>query len=169
MIHLYTGDGKGKTTAAAGLAVRAAGNGMKVIFAQFMKGNDTGEIVSLNQLENITVVRCDKNYGFFRNMSEDEKHQLTECHNKMLDEILAVTDAGEVNMIVLDEITHAMKYNLVDEGKIIKLLEFSDLELVITGREPKDRIIEKADYITEMTKIKHPFERGIKARKGIEF
>ncbi|MCF0127962.1 MAG: cob(I)yrinic acid a,c-diamide adenosyltransferase [Pseudobutyrivibrio sp.] len=169
MIHLYTGEGKGKTTAATGLAVRAAGNGMKVIYAQFMKGNETGEINSLSRLEGVTILRGEKNYGFYKNMSDDDRRDLTRIHNQMMDEILCLASDGQVSMIILDEITHAMKYALVDESKIESILKLSGVETVLTGRAPKAWIVDKADYVTEMKKVKHPFDAGVKARKGIEF
>ena len=94
MIHLYTGNGKGKTTAAIGLAVRAAGSGMSVIFAQFMKGGDTGELHSLKQLEQVQICRSPRDFGFYGTMSGQDKRELTQIHNGLLDVLLEEAESG---------------------------------------------------------------------------
>ena len=94
MIHLYTGEGKGKTTAAIGLCIRAAGRGHCVCFSQFMKGNDTGELYVLESLPNVEILRSGKNYGFYASMSEADKEELTEVHNSILDSLLEKAGSG---------------------------------------------------------------------------
>lgn len=169
MIHLYMGDGKGKTTAAVGLAVRASGSGMQVLFSQFMKGNNTGEIHSLEMIPNIKILRSEKQYGFYRDLSEVEKLELTEVHNQIMDELLKTAYNGQVQMIILDEITYPARWNLVDVNKLKKLLQNESVEFVLTGREPEGFMLDCADYITEMRKVRHPYEKGIKARVGVEY
>lgn len=171
MIQLYTGEGKGKTTAAAGQALRAAGSGGRVIFAQFMKGNDTGELHSFEKIENIRVLRSSKNFGFYSKMSDKDKEELTKIHNEILDELLKAAEEKSCEMIVLDEVTYPVNRGLLDMERLKKLFCFSDFshELVMTGRTPAGFLKGRADYITEMKCIRHPFEKGIKARKGIEF
>ncbi len=171
MIQLYTGNGKGKTTAAAGQAVRAAGSGSRVIFAQFMKGNDTGELHSFQKIEGIRVLRSSKNFGFYNKMSDKDKEELTKIHNEILDELLKSSEEKSCEMIVLDEITYPVNWGLLDIDRLKKLFAFSDIshELVMTGREPAAFLRESADYITEMKCVRHPYSRGVKARGGIEF
>ncbi len=181
MIQLYCGDGKGKTTAAAGLALRAAGNGMRVIFSQFMKGNDTGELHALCQIKNIEIVRSPKGFGFYSTLNEQEKQELTKIHNEILDRLLLAAKAGDSDMIILDEITYPVSFHLIDENKLWELLSFGhgrentgenagkETEIILTGRGPADFMTDSADYITEMRAVRHPFEKGIAARKGIEY
>lgn len=170
MIQLYTGEGKGKTTAAIGQAVRAAGHGHHVIFAQFMKGNDTGELHSLKKLAEIRMIRSERQFGFYSTLSEKEKEELTEIHNRILDELLQAAEEKSYRMIVLDEVTYPVNWGLLDMGRLKKLLAFSDetKELVLTGRNPSEFLKKCADYITEMKCIRHPYEKGVTAREGIE-
>lgn len=167
MIHIYCGDGKGKTTAAIGLAVRMAGYNNKVLFMQFLKGSYTGELEILQKCENITVMRCDRNYGFFRSMTDSDKENIIKCHNENLEYVLKNTDSFD--MIVLDEIFAAYNYDLADREKVKGIVEKYKGELVMTGRDPQEWFVERADYVSEIKKIKHPYDRGITAREGIEF
>lgn len=169
MIHLYTGEGKGKTTAAIGLAVRAAGSGMPVIFAQFMKGTDTGELHSLENLQNIRVMRSAQDFGFYSSMSDEDKRKLTEIHNHILDDILEAVKSHQSFLVVLDEITYPVKWGLVDVEKLKQILAFDEAELVCTGRDATPFLQEAADYITEMRCVRHPFEKGVAARRGVEY
>lgn len=167
MIHIYCGDGKGKTTAAIGLAVRMAGYNKKVLFMQFLKGSYTGELEILQKCENITVMRCDKNYGFFRSMTDSDKENIIKCHNENLEYVLKNIDSFD--MIVLDEIFAAYNYDLADREKVKGIVEKYKGELVMTGRDPQEWFVGRADYVSEIKKIKHPYDRGITAREGIEF
>lgn len=169
MIHLYTGEGKGKTTAAIGLAVRAAGSGMPVMFAQFMKGNDTGELHSLRELTNVQIVRSDRNFGFYSSMSDADKQALTEIHNRILERLLAAARTGECRMLVLDEITYPVSWGLLDIDRLKALLACEEVELVCTGRDAAQFLQDAADYITEMRCLRHPFEKGVTARRGVEY
>lgn len=172
MIHLYTGNGKGKTTAAAGIAIRAHGQGLSVCFAQFMKGNDTGEIFALRDL-GIKILRSEKNFGFFKSMSEEDKKELTVIHDRILDDILKRVRNGRLNMIILDEVTYPVKWELLDQGKLRELIELCHMEkgpeLVMTGRDAADFLVDAADYVTEMKEVRHPYAKGVKARRGVEF
>lgn len=169
MIHLYTGNGKGKTTAAIGLAVRAAGSGMSVIFAQFMKGGDTGELHSLKQLEQVQICRSPRDFGFYGTMSGQDKRELTQIHNGLLDVLLEEAESGTCKMLVLDEVTYPVKWGLLDQDKLRRLLGCRNVELVLTGRDAADFLMDAADYVTEMRCVRHPYEKGIAARRGIEF
>ncbi|MCM1567920.1 MAG: cob(I)yrinic acid a,c-diamide adenosyltransferase [Roseburia sp.] len=175
MIHLYTGEGKGKTTAAIGLCIRAAGRGFSVCFSQFMKGNDTGELSVLGSIPNVEILRSSRNFGFYSSMSAADKEELTEVHNCILDRLLEKAAGGNCQMIILDELTYPVKWGLLDSDKLKRLLDFGrkgapgEIELVLTGRDAADTLWEAADYITEMECVRHPYEKGIPARRGIEF
>ncbi len=170
LIHVYCGDGKGKTTASVGLAVRAAGSGMQVVLLQFLKGRHVSELYSLKLLPNITVIRNDKDFGFYNTMKEQDKEDITKLHNENLKKAVNLVKEGRCDMLILDEITAAYKYQLVDRAEIDNLIlnKKTELELVLTGREPVPLFLEKADYVSEVKKIKHPYDKNIKARKGIE-
>ena len=171
LIHVYYGDGKGKTTAAAGLALRAAGCGEQVIFAQFMKGNESGELSAMERIKEIELLRNSKNYGFYKNMNDEDKCEITWEHNEILKEIMRKIKAGGYGMVILDEITYPYKLNLIEKCEVERLIKEkpSSLELVLTGREPDELFLEYADYITQMKCIRHPYEKGIPARRGVEF
>lgn len=166
MLQIYCGDGKGKTTAALGGAVRAAGAGLRVCFTQFMKGAHTSELPALRALP-IKVMRCDRDYGFYRSMSGTDKTQITACHN----DILKASFAENFDFIVLDEFCSAYRLGLLDTELAKRLIsEVKDKsEVVLTGREPPEIFLEKADYISEIISRRHPYDNGISARKGIEF
>lgn len=171
LIHLYHGDGKGKTTAAIGLAVRASGAGLKVIFSQFMKSGATGELNSLKSIAGIQIIRSEVQFPFYSKMSEEQKLQQTCIHNEILDEIEKSIMAGACDVVVMDEITYPINWNLIDENKLLNLVEScrEKVEFVFTGRNPSERLLGLADYITEMKCIRHPYEKGITARKGVEY
>ena len=242
MIHIYHGHGKGKTTAAIGLAVRASGAGKKVLFCQFMKGNISSEIPVLRQLPQVQVELVGKAFGFYKNMTTQEKEEITVCHNRILQTVLQeieFLDHGKRNtdaekreqtvkhnvedrepelVVVLDELTSAYGYGLLNRELVQKILLLAanhpeadgraadgrvadgraadgraadaikavggesekqkvngeddlsiPVELVITGRDPDPFFTARADYITEMKMERHPYEKGILARKGIEW
>lgn len=167
LLHIYCGEGKGKTTAALGLALRASGSGMKVCFLQLMKGGKTSELESLKHLPNIKVIRCDRHYPFFKNMTEADKADITVCHNELLEEAFS----GDSDMVIVDEFNSAYRYELMDRELAQKLIfdGLKSAEVILTGREPNKIFTDAADYISEIQCIKHPYEKGITARKGIEF
>lgn len=171
LIHIYCGNGKGKTTAALGLALRAAGSGMRVHFLQLLKGNPTSELKSLALIPNITVARSEKNFGFTFKMSEENKKQLIAVHNELLLNAQRLMNDGKVDLLIIDEFNAAYEYELIDRelGERIVLHKPEKVELVITGRNPAQKFIDAADYVSEINPVKHPYECGIKARKGIEF
>lgn len=170
-IHIYTGDGKGKTTAAMGLALRAAGRGKSVVIVQFLKGSESGEIITLRQIPSITVFRNKKNYGFFGSMNEDDKAIVTSENNANLYKALGLLDEGACDLLILDEAMAAYALNAVSREDLDQLVlhKPEPLELVLTGREPPAHYLEAADYVSEIRKIKHPFDLGERAREGIEF
>jgi cob(I)alamin adenosyltransferase len=169
LIHIYAGSGKGKTTAAVGLCVRAAGRGKQVIFAQFLKTQDTGELYSFEKL-GITVIRSTLRLGFTNTMDDTAKRLCGEEQEKILKEILDRLPREKADLLVLDEVLDAVNINMLDEVKLRSLItnKPADLEIVLTGRNPASWLIEAADYISDVRKVKHPYDRGIKARIGIE-
>lgn len=170
MLHIYCGAGKGKTTAAIGLAVRGAGAGMSVRFVQFMKGASTSELLVLENITGLEIRRCDRDYGFFNNMSEADKSEITRCHNALLEFAFGGEDTAS-KMIILDELCSAYAHGLMDKelAKQLILENKDNSEIVLTGREPAYEFIKSADYISEIRCVRHPYERGISARKGVEF
>lgn len=170
MIHLYWGDGKGKTTAAVGLCVRAAGQGMKVLFAQFFKSSPTGELGPLKAL-GVRVLRGDLPQGFTWQLKEEEKRQLLQEHNRLLGEACALAVEGGYDLLVLDECAGAMARGFVDPAAAFDFLKGKPegLEVVLTGRTAPAELLPLCGYVTEMKAEKHPYEQGIAARKGIEY
>ena len=169
MIHLYYGDGKGKTTAACGLAVRAAGAGQRVLFAQLFKNGDSSELLVLSKLQNVTVFLPQEYRGRYKNMDEAQRALIGESYRAFLCEVCR--QATRYDLIVLDEVVSAYNYGVLDRAKLLSFLQTEGprREIVLTGRAPQPELLALADYATEMRKEKHPFDRGIKARKGIEF
>lgn len=170
LIHVYYGDGKGKTTSALGLSLRAAGAGMQVVIIQFLKGRKTSELVLLKQIPNITVLRCEEVTAFTFAMTEAEKQTAARINTENLKAGIELAKWGRCDVLILDEIISAYAYRMVDRSLAENLVRHKPqpLELVLTGRNPEPWMIESADYATEMKKIKHPFDRGMKARVGIE-
>ncbi len=200
MISVYHGDGKGKTTAAVGLTVRAAGNGIPVLFLQFLKDGSSGEIRALQQLPGVVTRHAPRNYGFSFRMTEAQKADTREMYLAMLDEAAEFaaghagaaertvhTDVSETEtasdreldengnpvvrrLLVLDEALHAVRAGLLPEEKLLALLEKLNphTELVLTGQNPSAAVISFADYITEMRKERHPYDRGVLSRRGVE-
>lgn len=170
LVMVNTGNGKGKTTAALGLSVRAWGEGMSVLILQFIKGGwKYGELKALEKLgERIKIIQCGK--GFTKRDAEKFPEHRAEAQ-KTLERAREEIISGEWDLIVLDEINYAVKFGLVDEEQVIALIDEKPekLHLLLTGRDVRASIIEKADMVTEMTLVKHHFQQGIKAQKGIEF
>ena len=163
LIHIYCGDGKGKTSAAIGLAVRAAGNGMKVLFTRFLK--------ILDQISGIEMIHLKKSFGFYKTLSEQGKKEMSEMYFRLWKEILVKARKEEYDVLVMDEFMAAYNYGLIPNEDAITFLKEKPerMEIVLTGRNPDERLIELADYVSEIKKRKHPFDRGIYARKGIEY
>jgi len=166
-IHLYTGNGKGKTTAAIGLAIRAAGAGKKVFIGQFVKGMHYSEMDSLKHIPEIEI----KQYGLDCFIVNQPTQKDIDAARKGLEEVAEIISRNKYDMIILDEICIAIHYHLFEIGKVIALLKAKPqkMEIVLTGRYAPPELIRIADLVTEMKEIKHYFNKGINARKGIEF
>ncbi|MBN3036567.1 MAG: cob(I)yrinic acid a,c-diamide adenosyltransferase [Bacteroidales bacterium] len=167
-IHVYTGDGKGKTTAALGLALRAAGHGMKTSIIQFMKGFSYGEI---SAIQNLPVIKVEQ-FGWPECIRREE---VTEMHRertvKGLDVARLRILSGNYEVVILDEILVAVWFGLVTEQQVLDIMECEPrtCELILTGRKATEQIMRCADLVTEMTCVKHYFDRGVTARRGIEY
>ena len=186
LIHIYCGDGKGKTSAACGLAVRMAGRGNHTVIARFLKTDDSGEVETLKQISNIHVIPCEKEFGFIFAMDEETKKEAAEFNTELFQKAIqkaielcegnACADQNECGeqkqcLLVLDEIMAAMNFHIVPEALVLEFLKNKpeNLEVVLTGRDPSEQMQELADYISEIKKVRHPFEKGISARIGIEY
>lgn len=167
-IHVYTGDGKGKTTAAVGLAARAAGQGLKVAFFQFLKSGFSGEMMVLSKA-GVSFVSPQKGVKFVCDMTDEEKAEYKVRQTEALERAIFMSDTLDV--LVLDEVIGAYNEDVVDRELLMNLIQTkpAQLELVLTGRKANEEFINAADYVTEMKCIKHPYDKGILARKGIEF
>jgi cob(I)alamin adenosyltransferase len=171
LIQIYTGDGKGKTTAAIGQAIRAAGNGLKVVFVQFLKADDSGEVGVLSKMGPlIQIYRFNSQKKFIWNMEQDEIDILKADTLKGYDFIRKIIEDASCDILVLDEFNWVLNNNFVDTHEFVGLMRNKPgaLEIIITGRNVPAELCEAADLVTEMKKIKHPIDRGIQARKGIE-
>ncbi len=170
LIHIYTGTGKGKTTAAVGLGIRCAGNGGKVLFSQFLKDNKSSELSILKKIGHIHVELCGETFGFYSRMAEGTKQDARETYSNYLVKVLEAARKEEYRMLILDEIIAAYNFELIDRKALLKFLETKPehLEVVLTGRDPAEELLEIADYVSGIEKIKHPYDKGIPAREGIE-
>ena len=168
LIHLYCGDGKGKTTAAVGLAVRASGAGKQVVFTQFFKDGSSSEVESLKFL-GIRTFHVQTVKGFYRSMNEQQRQQARQDYTALFRQVTAA--AQDADLLILDEIVSACNRGVVPEELVVDFLRGKpdQLEVVLTGREPSPALMELADYITEMRKLRHPYDRGTAARKGVEY
>ena len=166
-VQVYTGNGKGKTTAAIGLAVRALGAGWKVFFAQFLKAGAYSEHKALAKFADRLTIKTYGRNVYIKGKPEDEDRRLAQAGYKEIVEIVA---SGHYRLVILDEANVAVHYGVLMVEQILDLIERRDkgVELVITGRYAHPRLIERADLVTEMREVKHYFSRGIKARNGIE-
>lgn len=171
LIHIYCGDGKGKTSAAIGLAVRAAGSGMNVLFARFLKNEFSGELKILDEITRIKVLHLERSYGFFQTLNKEEQKEVREMYAGLWMRIVEETEQGSWDVLVIDEFMAAYRYGLIDRDESLRFLRGKPeyLEVVLTGRDPDQSLVELADYVSEIRKVKHPFDRGIRARKGIEY
>lgn len=169
MIHIYCGDGKGKSSAAFGAALRAAGNGMQVLVSQFLKDGSSGELRALSKIENVTILTEMKPNKFLWDMNQKELEETREIYHELFAKIGKISEDYQV--IILDEIVAAYQNNMVDRQMFLEFLkeQKENREIILTGRNPAPELLELADYITEMNKVRHPFDKGVQARKGIEF
>ena len=171
MKHIYYGDGKGKTTAAIGLAVRAAGSKMKVLFVQFLKTEFSGERHILSHTENVTLTFCPLELKFTFDMDDNEKAQAAKIFKGIFDNAVTTALTEKYDMVVLDEVFEAINAHMLSESEVYEFITNapSSMEIVMTGHNPPQKFMDCADYITEFKKIKHPYDRGITGRIGIEF
>jgi cob(I)alamin adenosyltransferase len=169
MIHVYTGTGKGKTTAALGLAMRALGHGLKVYIIQFMKGNIRyGELETARRLSpNIVIKQMGRECFVDRDNPDKIDIELAQKAFQLAKEVIG---AGEYDIVVLDEINVAVDYGLIPLDAVLALLDSKPhhVELVLTGRYARQEVIERADLVTEMCEVKHYYREGIPSRKGID-
>lgn len=168
LIQVYTGDGKGKTTAALGLALRAAGRNMKVLIVQFMKKWDYGELHSVKLIPNITLETFGTKEFIYKGKAKKIDYEEAE---KAFSFGVKGMQSGNYDIVIFDELNMALYYELLDLKEVIKKIEEKpeNVEVVITGRRAPQEIIEIADLVTEMKEVKHPYQKGIEARRGIEY
>ena len=166
-VQVYTGDGKGKTTAAIGLAMRAVGAGLKVFIGQFVKGMYYSELKSLSQLSPQLIVKQFGRETFVHNKPTDEDVRAAQAG---YEEVKALIKSGRYDLVILDEANIAVYFKLLTVDDLLNLIKEKpeSVELVFTGRKADPQLLEKADLVTEMKDIKHYFDKGIKAREGIE-
>ena len=171
LVHIYCGDGKGKTTAAMGLAVRCAGWQKRVLVAQLMKQDNSGERRILEQLPQVTLWQTYPSAKFSFRMTDAEKRETADALTRTFDAATGFAVREHARLLVLDEVCAAISCGFLDEKTVVKFLETKPetLEVVLTGRGPSEALQAHADYITEMKMQRHPFEKGIAAREGIEF
>lgn len=195
LVHVYTGTGKGKTTSSLGLALRAVGHNLKVVMIQFMKSGDTGELFAIERyVPNIKIVQSGREaldekqmkiFGFEQQQEKQHENKLTEDEvyvflpdeeereacRRGLELAKRVVMSGEIDLVILDEINCTMDKKLIAVKDVLELIKHKPkhVELVLTGRGAPQEIIEVADYVSEIKRVKHPYDRGILARKGIEY
>lgn len=169
--HIYCGDGKGKTSAAIGLSVRAAGRNRKVLIIRLIKTDDSGEITSLKYVPNIEVIPCDRTFGFTFCMDEATKIEARAYYTELLNQTLDKAVNDQVDLLVIDELMAAYNTNMIDRERIVEFIKNKpeNLEIVLTGRDPASELLELADYVSDIHKVKHPFDQGIPAREAIEY
>lgn len=171
LVQIYTGDGKGKTTAAIGQGIRSAGYGLNVVMVQFLKGGYTGELSTIDKINNFNIFRFEKERDFVWNLSKPEIEELRKEIRTGYEFIKKIVDEGSYDVLIVDEIMGAHYNKFITTDEIIYLIKNKkeSMELVLTGRDVPQEVIDLADLVTEMKMIKHPFEKGIAAREGIEY
>lgn len=167
MIQVYTGNGKGKTTAALGLAVRAAGAGLKVYIAQFIKGKRYSELAALSKIKNIKLKQFGKGCFIGRKPSAEDIRQAQKC----IETVREIVEKNIYDVIILDEVNVALNLKLIGLKDLLCLIEKTPpkTELVLTGRNAHPKIIQIADLVSRIDEVRHYFKKGVKARKGIEY
>ena len=170
LVHIYYGDGKGKTTTGMGLCIRAAGFGYKVLIYQFMKNNKTSERNVLEKVENITLVDGLESEKFSFQLTEDEKQERKRFYGEQFKMVTEMAAREHFHVLFLDETIYTISAGLLDEDLVLDFLKGKpeDLEVILTGNTPDARLLDAADYVSEIKKIKHPYTQGQPARNGIE-
>ena len=169
MIHLYCGDGKGKTTAAMGLALRMAGRGRGVVIAQFLKGADSGERAALEQLPGVRLLPAPERIKFSFQLTQEEREREKARYLELMGQARAAAGDPRCGLLVLDEACAAVNTGLLPLEEVMALLDETECEVVLTGRDPHPALQERADYLTEMVKRRHPYDQGEPARPGVEW
>lgn len=169
-IHVYCGDGKGKTTTGMGLCSRAAGFGYRVLIYQFMKNNETSERKVLEQVPNITFVNGLEQEKFSFQMTPEEKAERKAYYEGQFRRITEKAEQEGYDILFCDELIYTIRAGLFEEEILLDYLRNKpeNLEVILTGQNPSEALVELADYVSEICKIKHPFDKGLPARKGIE-
>lgn len=168
LVIVNTGDGKGKTTAALGAALRAAGSGMRVCIIQFLKGSwKYGELEALKRFPEIDIAQMGSGFTWEKESLDEDRGLARKAWNACM----AAVCSGNYGMVIFDEINYVLHYGLLDENEVVDFLRNrpAQVHIILTGRNAPEKIIEVADLVTEMKEIKHPFRKGVKAQKGIEF
>jgi cob(I)alamin adenosyltransferase len=169
LVQVYTGNGKGKTTAAFGLALRAIGRGLRVCIIQFIKGGfDYGELYVVDRLPGLKLQAYGR--GRFVDGKKPNKTDVDLAEEALATAEKAIRD-GECDIVILDEVNVALSLNLIKTESVLNLIKKKpvQVELVLTGRNAPSEIVEAADLVTEMVEVKHPYSKGFHARKGIEY
>lgn len=169
-IHIYCGNGKGKTTTGMGLCSRAAGFGYRVLIYQFMKNNQTNERKVLEQIPNITFVDGLEQEKFSIQMTPEEKIERKAYYESQFRKITEKAEREGYDVLFCDELVYTIGAGLFDEEILLDYLKRKPehLEMILTGQNPSEKLMELADYVSEVQKIKHPFDKGLPARNGIE-
>lgn len=170
LVMVYTGNGKGKTTAALGMSLRAWGQGMKVLVLQFIKGDRTyGELLATARMDGLEIRPLGDGFITGSGEKDMESHRL--AARSALEEARSEIASGRWDMVVLDEVIYALGFKLLREEDLIDIINMkpSGMHLVLTGRNAPQSLIERADMVSEIKEVKHPFTQGVKAQKGVEF
>ena len=167
MIHIYYGDGKGKTTAACGLALRSIGQGQHVLLTQFLKNDNSGEILPFRTL-GVKLLHTNYPMTFTWRMNEEQFQKTEQAMRNLLDRV--VEESKNMDLVIMDEVLLVYMHDMIDRKKVLDFLRSTNQEIVLTGRDkPDEDLLELADYVTEIKKIKHPFDKGVLERRGVEF
>ena len=170
MIHLYLGNGKGKTSSAVGLGVRAAGRGLRVLMLQFLKCTPSGEVLFLADCKNFTIKLFESQHNFVKSPLDKENATLKSEITAAFEYAKNALSKNEYDVLILDEVLDAAELGFISEASLISLLGIGyTKEIVLTGRRASEELIKIADYVSEFVLKKHPYQRGINAREGIEF
>ncbi len=169
-VHIYHGDGKGKTTCGIGLCIRGAGAGLKVLIAQFLKDNSSSERRILENVPGIFLVQGPSKARFTFSMSPEELEAAGRQYREMFQKIVETACAGGYDMVFLDEILHLILKNLIPESQVLDFLDRrpEGMEVILTGYSPSLELLSRADYVSHIVKEKHPYDQGLTARAGIE-
>ena len=169
MIHIYYGDGKGKTTAAMGLALRMAGRDRGVVIAQFLKGGNSGERLALARLPQVTLLPLPERVKFTFQLSPAEREAEARRSLALLEEAVRLASSPDCGLLVLDEVCDGVNTGLLPPEALLSALDSLSCEAVLTGRDPHPELLARADYLTCFGKVRHPFDQGAAARPGVEF